>query len=98
MDVPHDFFIGSKYLRKYCPTITGNLAKNDNDGWYLPMTGGVDEVKTTVNSVVHNIPSVKPTLIVQVFVKLVVNIFNHIFVAENKEELFLPKETESYCL
>ena len=53
---------------------------------YQPMAGGIDEVEAAVNSVVDDVSSVQPTLILKVPLKLVIDVANHRLEAEKDKQ------------
>lgn len=55
------------------------------------------EVKAAVHSIVHNVSSVQPTLIMEVSLKLIVNVLDDCFKAEIREQTQEKKDIKKSC-
>ena len=73
-----DFKLSNKRNKNQKEELSGTVRQED----YQPMAWGVDEVEAAVHSVVDDVSSVQPTLILQIPLKLVIYVANHWLEAE----------------
>ncbi len=52
---------------------------------YIPVSSRVDKIEAAVHSIVHDIPSVKTALILEVSLKLVIDVFDYLFETKRKQ-------------
>lgn len=57
-----------------------------NSVYVLPMSKWRNEVKAAVHSIVHNMSSIQPTLIMEVSLKLIVDVLDDCLKTENREQ------------
>ena len=50
-----------------------------------PMASGVDEVETTMHTIINNIPPIKTILIREILFKLVVDVLDDLVEAKNRK-------------
>ena len=62
------------------------------------MSGGVDEVKAAVYPAVHDVASVETALILQILLKLVVDVLNYCFKTEKLRMKILENHRDLHTL